>query len=208
MSRILAERIHVNGTEMTWEWWQDNIVNWISKLCVTCTVCNKKCTPTITFFIQGGLGCDCRYKTEGKLAAWLEDVENCVVRRQYPKAQNPDTERESLPFDFFITKREVFKSFKFIIELDGEHHFTGLYRRTHETLTPQNDLVKEKWAIEQGYSVIRLHQPDVWFDNTKVWNWQNFIHESITQIRKSAVAKVYTPDIPQYRSGLYAELRA
>jgi hypothetical protein len=204
MHRILAEQIDLDGSKMIWNWWEQNIKTIFSRLVITCKLCGTECYPSVTVFCRGCLGCTCRWKTEGKLFRWLKEVENCHIDRQYPKMPHPDTGHHNLSFDFFVTKREVFITLKFIIELDGDHHFTGKFWQ-HECNTGYFDYIKEQWALLQGLSVIRVYQPNVLYDQN---DWEAFIHESIGQIRKSATAKVYTPDIPQYRAGIYTELRA
>jgi len=113
-----------------------------------------------------GAGCpNCYNKTEGKLHNWL--------RERYPDDvkhhQSFDwcKKKKCLPFDWCIEK------FKIIIELDGVQHFEytpHFHRNGKEDLYYQQqiDCFKMKKANENGYSVIRLLQKDVW-DNKHNW---------------------------------------
>jgi very-short-patch-repair endonuclease len=78
-----------------------------------------------------------------------------------------------LPFDFVIEDKKV------IIELDGKQHFEQICNWASPEDTRKNDLYKMKCANENGFSVIRLLQKDVY--NNK-YNWLNELITNIENI--------------------------
>ena len=53
----------------------------------------------------------------------------------------------------------------------------------------ERDLLKEKWAIDKGLSVVRVLQEDVWYDRV---GWKEHVTESITKAR-TRPPNVYVP---------------
>jgi hypothetical protein len=187
---------------MSWEWWQQHIVNNQSKLLLQCTECGDVCKTTDISSIQQGkisARCSCRFKTESILFKWLEPLG--VVERGKIGCVNPSSGRK-LPYDFFITTPDI----SFYIELDGDQHF-GWNHYTHKYCAecPKRDKIKEDWVLEQGQSLIRLYQPHVYSNKGY---WKAFVHTCIEDIKRGGPPRIYTPDIVQYREGLYHELRA
>jgi len=78
-----------------------------------------------------------------------------------------------LPFDF------VLEEYKIIIELDGTQHFEQVSNWTSPEETHLNDVYKMKCANENGYSVIRLLQTDVFYDT---YDWLTELRENIEKI--------------------------
>ena len=68
-----------------------------------------------------------------------------------------------LPFDFCIPELKI------IIELDGLQHFKQVSNWKSPEEQFENDIYKQKFANENGYSVIRLLQEDV-FNDSYDWN--------------------------------------
>jgi very-short-patch-repair endonuclease len=58
-----------------------------------------------------------------------------------------------------------FPEYKLIIEIDGDQHFRQVSNWCCPEITLQNDIQKMKIAFENGYSVLRIYQPDIWNDN-------------------------------------------
>ena len=77
------------------------------------------------------------------------------------------------PFDFVIS------DLKIIIELDGEQHFTQVSSWKSPEFTQERDIYKMKCANENGYSVIRILQDDVY--NNK-YDWLNELKLYIEKI--------------------------
>lgn len=147
---------------------------------------HKKCDgefPTSPNNYLSGKRCPhCVNKTELKLYQALVQRYPTLMRRfSADWCRNPETNMP-FPFDFLI------QVFNLIIELDGIQHFENVrhYRDTYEQ-THERDLYKQRIANENGYSVIRIFQEDVWNDNTSKW-----LDELCTKIEK-----VHTDDITQ-----------
>jgi very-short-patch-repair endonuclease len=87
-----------------------------------------------------------------------------------------------LPFDFVIPECKI------IIELDGCQHFKQIL--TWKTPDNQftNDKYKEKCANDNGFSLIRLLQKDVFFDN---YDWLKELLEIIEVIKTNNITKNY-----------------
>jgi very-short-patch-repair endonuclease len=110
----------------------------------------------------------CINKTEGKLFEHLTSTYkyNIVKQKKFEWCKN----QTFLPFDFCI------EELKLLIELDGAQHFVQVMKWTNPLLIQQNDLYKMKCANENGYSVIRLLQEDVWANRN---DWKNNLNQSI-----------------------------
>ena len=175
------------------------------KYCPTfkCVECKEVVTSTcITSLRNGGrIGCSCRNKTEAKLRPWLEKKHpEATVNTQY---RGPKTDRNGQThFDFHLTFPD---GFEVLIELDGPQHFwSDRYNYTDEAC--ERDLLKEKWAIAKGLSVVRVLQEDVWEDRP---GWETWLTKSIEAAR-SGEPRVFTPIAPEYRSvdSAYVQLRS
>jgi len=98
---------------------------------------------------------------KNKLKFYLEEK-----YKQYDITFHPKYEwckrKLCLPFDFAI------EELKIIIELDGEQHFSHRSSWYEPEKNLINYVFKMKKAFENGYSVIRILQEDVWFNNNKL----------------------------------------
>jgi len=168
---------------------QDDQFDWSKYVYINATtksiLIHKKCDgefPTSPNNYLSGKRCPhCVNKTELKLYQALVQRYPTLMRRfSADWCRNPETNMP-FPFDFLI------QVFKLIIELDGIQHFENVrhYRDTYEQ-THARDLYKQRCANENGYSVIRIFQEDVWHDT---FNW---LDELCTQIEK-----VHTDGITQ-----------
>ena len=123
--------------------------------------------------INGGKWCPiCKNKTERKLYNFLiEKFSKEKVQREakFKWCNNPETNKQ-LPFDFLI------EELKIIIELDGAQHFRQVSNWKSPEITQERDKYKMTQANEQGYTVIRLLQEDVWDDKT---NWKELLIKDI-----------------------------
>lgn len=81
-----------------------------------------------------------------------------------------------LPFDFVIESKKV------IIELDGPQHFIQISNWQPPEEIHMNDMYKMKCANQNGYTIIRLLQEDVYYDT---YDWltelQSVIHSNHSQ---------------------------
>jgi very-short-patch-repair endonuclease len=78
-----------------------------------------------------------------------------------------------LPFDFILKEEKI------IIELDGPHHFRQVSNWGNFLENQKRDIYKMKCANENGFSVIRILQEDVFFDK---YDWLNEIVIFINKI--------------------------
>jgi very-short-patch-repair endonuclease len=114
----------------------------------------------------------CKNKTEQKLYD--------AVKPLYPTLINQFKQEwckniTYLPFDLCIPNHNI------IIELDGAQHFRQVSNWTSPEDTFKNDLFKEKCANDNGYSVIRILQEDVFGDK---YDWLSNLQTEIENIIK------------------------
>ena len=124
---------------------------------------------------------------------------NAIINTKYigPKTDKNGQTR----FDFHLTFPD---GSEVLIELDGPQHFwSDQIFYTNEAC--ERDLVKEKWAIAKGVSVIRVLQEDVWNDRL---GWDKYVTEKIEAAR-SCEPRVFIPVAPEYIShnSAYVQLR-
>jgi very-short-patch-repair endonuclease len=89
--------------------------------------------------------------------------------------KNPETGNR-LPFDFCIPELDI------IIELDGLQHFIQVMNWRAPDIQQDLDYYKQVQANNNGYSVIRILQPDVYYDR---YDWMTELKEIIERIRNS-----------------------
>jgi very-short-patch-repair endonuclease len=125
----------------------------------------------------------CVNKTEKKLyEQLLQTYPNFVSQFHADWCKNPITTR-FLPFDFVLEEQKV------IIELDGPQHFVQISNWKTPEEQFNNDQYKEKCANENGYSVIRIIQEDVWNDT---YDWLNELNQNIIKITsETTIQNIY-----------------
>lgn len=129
----------------------------------TCPDCKHNFCASLGSIAKGQWCPKCKNKTEKKLYEYLLTIYPEVKHQFRPDwCRNPKTGRH-LPFDFVI------QILKIIIELDGAQHFMQVRNWQSPEEQQSRDLYKMKKANENGYTVIRLLQEDVWNDTN---NWQ------------------------------------
>jgi very-short-patch-repair endonuclease len=98
-----------------------------------------------------------------------------------------------LPFDFCIPEHNI------IIELDGAQHFIQVSNWKSPEETYENDLFKETCANENGYSVIRILQEDVFGDK---YDWLSKLQTEIENIIKddTIIHNIYMCDNDEYNN--------
>jgi very-short-patch-repair endonuclease len=99
----------------------------------------------------------CKNKTEQKLYESLKNNFRVLSQVKFGWCKNKETEKY-LPYDFVI------EEFKLIIELDGGQHFKQVMNWKSPEEQQQRDLYKMQCANNNGYTVIRILQEDVWMD--------------------------------------------
>jgi len=145
-------------------------------------ICKKhgEFLQTASRHLSGG-GCPiCKNKTEAKLYEKMKDI--------YPSLENQFKQDwckriNHLPYDFCIPE------LKTLLELDGGQHF----RQVRDWKSPEeqfeNDKYKEECANQNGYSVIRLLQEDVYNDT---YDWVKELTQAIEEIKSSeGITNIY-----------------
>jgi very-short-patch-repair endonuclease len=101
-----------------------------------------------------------RCKTEKKLLLWFEENYPKIKVTYQPKYQwcKSQTTRRYYPFDLAI------EAWKLIIELDGRQHYFKARRSWNPNRVQERDLLKMKYALKKGYTVVRVLQESVWYD--------------------------------------------
>jgi very-short-patch-repair endonuclease len=112
----------------------------------------------------------CKNKTEQKMYEALKPLYHSLITQFKQEWCKNITH---LPFDFCIPEHKI------IIELDGRQHFNQVSNWNSPEETFENDLFKEKCANENGYSVIRILQEDVFGDK---YDWLSKLQTEIENI--------------------------
>lgn len=120
-----------------------------------------------------GKGCyKCRHKSEGKLYDKLLSIYSTIIfqfKQEWCKNKN------CLSFDFCIPEHKI------IIEIDGEQHIRDVpHWKSCKEEQYENDKFKQHCANDNGYSVIRILQQDVWND---AYDWCQELCDTIEEIK-------------------------
>jgi len=141
-----------------------------SKYIFNCNVCKNDFSSTIKDITIKNSWCPfCKNKTELKLFEWLKaNYKNTVFQPRFDWCKD----KRKLPFDFLL------EEFKLFIELDGAQHFEQVSNWKSPEETQIVDKFKMECALENGYSIIRIKQDDVW--NNKI-DWKEILLNNIKQ---------------------------
>ena len=154
-----------------------------------CETCNKEFETQLSS-VSKGIWCPyCVNKTELILFNSLKEF-YITLERQFKVEWCKN--KKHLPFDFIIEERKI------IIELDGKQHFeqVGKWLSPEETMT--NDLYKMKCANDNGFSVIRILQKDVY--NNK-YDWLNDLISNIEKLTyENRVQNIYMCKNNEYKN--------
>jgi very-short-patch-repair endonuclease len=115
----------------------------------------------------------CKYKTEKIIYDFLL-INSFNVKKEatFNWCKNVDTNK-NYKFDFYI------EEYKLIIELDGIQHFQNIKHWKNDYIKNQkDDKFKIKCAIDNGFSVIRILQEDVFYNK---YEWKK---ELLVNIKK------------------------
>jgi very-short-patch-repair endonuclease len=128
-----------------------------------------------------GNGCPgCKNKTEKKVLYFLKD--NAVKFKSQFKIT------KSRSYDFFLI------DFDLILEIDGNQHFKQVSNWENPEKVLQNDIQKMKIALENGFSILRIYQPDIWEDKIE---WKKCINDNLYTRKtpditcKSSIPNIY-----------------
>lgn len=105
----------------------------------------------------------CNNKTEGKFRDWyINEGFLFTIVCQY-RVDWCKNDRYFLPFDLCI------EELKLLIEIDGRQHFEQVLNWESSEIIRGRDKYKMKCALENGYSMIRISQRDIWNDS---YDWK------------------------------------
>ena len=154
-----------------------------------CDKCGNKFESKLCHITDGSWCPKCRYKTEDKLNKILL-CKYTSLKSQYKV--NWCKNKKHLPFDFVIEERKI------IIEQDGEQHWKQVAKWKTPEHNKQRDLYKMKCANENGFSVIRILQEDIFKDK---YDWLNELCENIEKITNdNRVQNIYMCKNNEYKN--------
>ena len=165
INEFIENAIKIHGDK--YDYSKGNYTNTQTKIIIICKKHGEfEQTPNSHLRLSG---CPlCYNKTEGKLYEKLKIIHNTLLSQFTPYWIKPKR------FDFCIPELKV------IIELDGLQHFEQVLNWSPPEEQFKNDIYKQKCANDNGYSVIRLLQEDV-FNNNYDWNME--LCEAIENIK-------------------------
>jgi very-short-patch-repair endonuclease len=158
------------------------------KFIFDCGKCKHEFKSRLSHITDGSWCPHCRYKTEDKLTKILKEYFPLLITQaKYDWCKN----KKHLPFDFCLEDKKI------IIECDGENH----WKQVAKWKTPEHnhirDVYKMKCANENGYSVIRIVQEDVFKDK---YNWLQELLENIDKIvLENRVQNIYMCKKDEYK---------
>lgn len=145
-----------------------------------CDKCGNEFKSKV-YHISNGSWCPkCRYKTEDKLVKILTDIHPSIASQvKFDWCKNV----KHLPFDFVLENEKI------IIECDGEQHWKQVGKWKTPEHTRCRDLYKMKCANDNGYSVIRIIQEDIFHDK---YDWLLELCDNIEKvINENRVQNIY-----------------
>ena len=143
-----------------------------SKYWFKCDICNSEFESTVNQMTNFSTWCPhCVNKTEQMFQSWFKDNYEYKLQSQkrFQWCKNPETNR-ILPFDFCIPE------LKLIIEIDGDQHFRQVRDWKAPELQKERDVFKMNLALSNGYTTIRIYQPDIYSNRN---NWDKETEEAI-----------------------------
>uniref|UniRef100_A0A6C0D4M8 U1-type domain-containing protein n=1 Tax=viral metagenome TaxID=1070528 RepID=A0A6C0D4M8_9ZZZZ len=161
------------------------------KSSVICKTCNSSFQLSPNSYSRG---CSCPFcinKSEAKLYDKISNTYETMRQCNYDWCKNVKT-KCYFPFDFCI------EEYKIIIELDGIQHFKTVkhFRKTPEE-QKERDLYKQKCANDNGYSIIRIYQEDVYYDT---FDWLKKLYETIEKIKNDRIIQnIYISKNDEYK---------
>ena len=136
-----------------------------------CDECPHQFTNTLDGISYGRWCPHCVNKTEKMFKEWFKKQYEYKLQSQkrFQWCKNPETKR-ILPFDFCIP------DLKLIIEIDGRQHFEQVWNWKAPELQQERDVFKMNLALDNGYTIIRIYQPDIYLNRD---NWDKETEEAI-----------------------------
>ena len=161
------------------------------KFIFDCDKCGNEFNSKLCHITDGSWCPNCRYKTEQILFNML-NKKYPLLKRQFKV--NWCKDKKHLPFDFVIEERKI------IIEIDGEQHWKQVAKWKTPEHNRERDLYKMRCANENGFSVIRILQNDVYKNK---YNWLNELVNNIEIItNENRVQNIYMCKNDEYKDYL------
>lgn len=160
-----------------------------AEICIfDCNKCNNEFKSKLCHITDGSWCPNCRYKTEDKLAKILKEFyPEIKTQTKFDWCKNI----KHLPFDFCLEEQKI------IIECDGEAHWKQVAKWKTPEHNRQRDLYKMKCANENGYSMIRIVQEDVFKDK---YDWLQELLNNINKIvSDNVVQNIYMCKKDEYK---------
>jgi very-short-patch-repair endonuclease len=133
----------------------------------------------------------CVNKTEQILFDKLNPIYTNLQQQYRIDWCKSDTTYKYYPFDFVLEEQKI------IIELDGRQHFEQVRNWDNPDKTQERDKYKMKQANNNGYSVIRLLQEDVYYDT---YQWLEELKINIEKIiTESKVQNIFMCQDDEYK---------
>ena len=112
----------------------------------------------------------CKYKTESIIFDFLKSKKyKFFAEQKFDWCKNIETNKH-FPFDFYIPRLKI------ILEIDGAQHFRQISNWTSPEDTQKRDIYKENLCLENGLSVIRINQEDIFYNRT---DWKNHLKNNL-----------------------------
>jgi very-short-patch-repair endonuclease len=158
-NKLLPEEISISNDKKFWFY---------------CEVCSHDYIQRPSNKTNKNQGCPlCKNKTEKIVADFLKEFLIAFIS-QFKLNSNKR-------YDFCLTE------FKLIIEVDGPQHFRQISNWGCPEINLQNDNKKTKIALENGYSVLRIYQPDIW---NEAIDWRQTILDNMYNRTKPDITYV------------------
>lgn len=139
-----------------------------------CDVCSSEFDSKLCNILSGYFCGYCVRKSEKKVLAFLRsESPDWKTQLRYDWCRFSET-NHVMPFDFGLEEEKV------LIELDGIQHFEQVSNWDHPERVQAKDIEKIRKAMEAGYSVLHLYQPEVWEDR---YDWKGVLKEQVERLR-------------------------
>ena len=140
------------------------------KMHFECDKCRYEFYTRISHVTSGSWCPKCLYKTEDKIYNILrEKYDTLAIQVKYEWCKD----KKHLPFDFALEEHKI------LIECDGEQHWKQVAKWKTPEHNKKRDVYKMKCANENGYSIIRIVQEDVFHNK---YDWFSELNENIQKI--------------------------
>ncbi len=129
-----------------------------------CNYCKHDFETALHHVVSGRWCPHCKYKTESIVFEFLTEKNYKFSRQQkFDWCKNEKTDKH-FRFDFYIP------TLKIILEIDGPQHFQQISNWQTPEISQERDIYKEKLCLENGITVIRINQEDIFYEKT---DWKN-----------------------------------